>query len=339
MKKLKVNILYPLWATGKRGGGHGVETAFREMVNGLSARDDVTVVINSWKPADIIHDHSIDPPSVLKLLLHRSKKNVVSGHLTRGSMVGSVSNWIVPFLFWYYKRIYRTADAMVAVSATTRENLISEMKIKVPIEVIENSIDTKVMATTDKQKAEFRQELGYKDRDFIIVSNGQVQPRKKFDEFVRVAKELPDFKFIWVGGIPFKGVAADQSELIKMINNPPKNLFVTNVIPLDMARKYMRMSDVYFHPAVQETFGIAIIEGAAAGLPVVLRDIPDYDHTFRPNAIMSDSADFAKNLKKLADDKKFYVKFRAEAFKMAKRYDNSTAAEKLVKFYRSILIQ
>jgi 1,2-diacylglycerol-3-alpha-glucose alpha-1,2-galactosyltransferase len=332
MKKLKVNLLYPVHAPG----GHGVETAFREMVNGLSARDDVEVMINSWQPADIIHLHGVDPISVLKLWRHRGKR-VVSGHLTRGSMVGSVVDWLIPFEFWYYGRIYKMAEAMVAVSATTRQNLIKEFGIKAPIAVIENSIDTKVMATTPQQKAEFRQELGYAPRDFIIVSNGQIQPRKKFDEFVRTARAMPKYKFIWVGGIPFKGIAADQSKLERLVKNAPENLLVTDVIPLDQARQYMRLSDVYFHPAVQETFGIAIIEGAAAGLPVLLRDIADYDHTFRPNAVMSDQKDFTANIKKLATDKNLYAKMRAESLKLAARYDNSTAAEKLVKFYRQIL--
>ena len=337
MKKLKVNVLYPVNAPG----GHGVETAFREMVNGLSVRDDVEIMINSWQPADIIHAHSPDPISIIKLLRHRGKR-VISGHLTRGSMVGSVANWIIPAEFWYYKRYYHLAEGMVAVSATTKESLIKEFNIRVPIEVIENSIDTKVLATTPQQKADFRQELGYKDDDFIIASDGQIQPRKKFDEFIATAKGLPNFKFIWVGGMILKGLAkktilADTGDMDQLVASAPANVMVTGVISLDQARKYLRMSDVYFHPATQETFGTAIVEGAAAGLPVVLRDIPDYDHTFRPNAIMSAPEDFVKNLQKLHDDPEFYAKYRAESLKLAARYDNSVAADKLVKFYEKIL--
>ncbi|MDR3125743.1 MAG: glycosyltransferase family 4 protein, partial [Candidatus Nomurabacteria bacterium] len=332
MKKLIVNLLYPTRAPG----GHGVETAFREMVNGLSARDDVEVMINSWQPADIIHAHSPDPISIIKLLCHRGKP-VVSGHLTHGSMVGSLSNWLVPIMFWYYKRFYKLAEAMVAVSAETKQNLIKEFGISVPIKVIENSIDTKIMATTPQQKSEFRRQLGYKDSDFIIVSNGQIQPRKKFDEFVRTARAMGQYKFIWVGGIPFKGLAADQGKLERLVKNSPKNLYATQVIPLEQARKYMRLSDVYFHPAVQETFGIAIVEAAAAGLPVLLRDIADYDHTFRPQAVMSTPQDFQENIIKLATDKKFYIEMSQQARRLSARYDNSAAAQKLVDFYRQIL--
>jgi 1,2-diacylglycerol-3-alpha-glucose alpha-1,2-galactosyltransferase len=334
MKKLKVNLLYPVNAPG----GHGVETAFREMVNGLSGRDDVEVMINSWAEADIIHAHSpfyITP--MLKLLRHRGLR-VVSGHLTRGSMIGSTVDWLIPAEFWYYKRFYKLAEAMVAVSAETKQNLIKEFGLKeVPIRVIENSIDTQQLATTPQQKAEFRKELNYKPSDFIVVSNGQIQPRKKFDEFVRTARAMPEYKFIWVGGIPLKGIAADQAKMERLVKNAPKNLFVTQVIPLEMARKYMRLADIYFHPAVQETFGIAIIEGAAAGLPILLRDIADYDHTFRPNAVMSQPEDFQKYIKKLAADKGFYHQMSQQAKVLASRYDNSAAAQKLVDFYRQLL--
>jgi 1,2-diacylglycerol-3-alpha-glucose alpha-1,2-galactosyltransferase len=331
-QRLKINLLYPV----KAPGGHGVETAFKEMVNGLSARDDVEVMINSWQPADIIHAHSPDPFSMLRLLRHRGKR-VVSGHLTRGSMVGSTANWIIPAEFWYYKRFYKLAEAMVAVSAETKKNLIKEFGITAPIEVIENSIDTKQLQTTPQQKAVFRQELGYSERDFIVVSNGQIQPRKKFDEFIKVAENLPDFKFIWVGGIPFKGIAADEKHLLKMVEQAPANMMVTGVISLEQARQYLRLSDVYFHPAVQETFGIAIIEGAAAGLPVVLRDIPDYDQTFGSNAIKVQPAQFVETLQKLHDDQRFYTKYQAESAQIAARYDNSAAAAKLVKFYKTLL--
>jgi 1,2-diacylglycerol-3-alpha-glucose alpha-1,2-galactosyltransferase len=332
-RKLKVNLLYPVSAPG----GHGVETAFWEMVNGLSARPDVEVMINSWRPADIIHAHSpfyITP--MLKLMLHRGKR-VVSGHLTRGSMVGSTVNWLIPLEFWYYKRFYKLADAMVAVSASTKQNLVKEFGIEVPIKVIENSIDTQVMETSPQQKAEFRRELGYDTGDFVVVSNGQIQPRKKFDEFVKSARALPQYKFIWVGGIPFKGVAADQGKLERLVKHAPKNLYVTGVVPLETARQYLRLSDVYFHPAVQETFGIAIIEAAAAGLPVLLRDIPDYARTFRPNAVMSQPEDFQENIKKLATDKQFYHQMSQQADQLASRYDNSAAAQKLVDFYRQLL--
>jgi 1,2-diacylglycerol-3-alpha-glucose alpha-1,2-galactosyltransferase len=335
MKKLKVNLLYPVGAVG----GHGVETAFKEMVNGLSGRDDVEVMVNSWARADIIHAHNpfyVTP--MIKMLLHRGLR-VVSGHMTRGSMVGSIASWLVPLEFWYFKRFYRLAEAMVAVSATTKQNLIKEFGITAPIKVIDNSIDTKQLATTPEQKAEFRKELGYKNSDFIIVSNGQIQPRKKFDEFVRTARAMPKYKFIWVGGIPFKGIAADQGKLERLVKHAPPNLYVTQVIPLETARKYLRLSDVYFHPATQETFGIAIVEGAAAGLPILLRDIADYDHTFRPNAVMSQPENFQKYIKKLATDKNFYNRMSEQAKILASRYDNSAAAEKLVKFYRQLLAQ
>jgi len=332
MKRIKVNLLYPINAPG----GHGVETAFREMKNGLGERDDVELMINSWQKADIIHAHAPDPITIIKLIFCKGKR-VISGHVTYESMKNSIRNWIVPIEFWYYKRFYKMADAMVAVSATTREVLIKEFKLKVPVQIIDNSIDTKVLKTSTKQKEEFRNELGYKDSDFIIVSNGQVQPRKRFDDFIKVAQALPEYKFIWVGGIPFKGIAADQGKMEKLIKNAPKNVFVTDVVLLDLARKYMRMSDVYFHPSIDETFGLAIVEGAAAALPVLLRDIDDYDHTFRPNAIMSAPSDFVKNIKKLANDKKFYTHMQSEAKILASRYDNSIAAGNLVKFYHSIL--
>lgn len=336
MSKIKVNILYPTGAPG----GHGVATAFEEMVAGLTKRDDVELLINSWQKADITHAHSPDPASILKLLRTPKSYRVISGHLTRGSMVGSVARWLVPLEFWYYKNIfYPLAGHIVAVSATTAENLKKEMKLKSPITVIENSIDSKTLSTTKTQKTSLRKELKLSDQDFIVVGAGQIQPRKRFDDFLAAAKALPDFKFIWVGGIPFKTVAADNAKMQQLIKSASSNTIITDVIPLELARKYIRASDVFFHPATQETFGIAVIEGAAAGLPVVVRDIKDYDHTFGEYILKSKPEEFIKNLRDLRQDPTLYRKYHQKSAQIAQKYDNSTAAEKLVSLYRNILNQ
>jgi len=122
-----------------------------------------------------------------------------------------------------------------------------------------------------------------------------------------MAEKMPDVEFVWVGGVPFGVIAAENGAMQRMMNNPPKNLKFTGVIPLDEVADYYRAADVFVLPSEQETFGLVVVEAAAAGLPVVLRDISDYDTTFRDGAVMASSdSDFVAQVDKLRRNKKFY---------------------------------
>ncbi len=146
---------------------------------------------------------------------------------------------------------------------------------------------------------------------------------------------MPEVKFTWVGGIPFKSLAAEHGKMLDAIENAPANVHFTDLINREKVKKYMQTADVFFMPSDQETFGLAIVEGAAVGLPVLLRDIPDYDHTFRQWAVMSREEDFAKNIVKLRDDREFYETMKAKSAQLAQRFDSSTIIDQLVALYKA----
>lgn len=334
MSKIRVNVISESGSVP----GQGVDTAFREMVAGFKKIGGVKLLVNQHKPVDIIHIHTFGPKGLYFMLFGRGHK-VVSAHVVPESLVGAIKGykyWL-PLMTWYMRKFYDHADAVIAVSNTTRQILLDEMKLKKPITVIEPTIDTSKYITNKTEKNRLRNKLGYSDKDFIIVGNGQVQPRKKVDDFVETARELPQFKFIWVGGIPFRKLGADYDKMTKMMKDVPENVRFTDVVPLSEAGEYMRLADVMFAPSSQETFGLSIVEGAACGLPVVVRDIKDYDYTFGENTIHAAPKDFAKTIEQLANDKKFYEKYQATAKLIAQKYDSVAGAKKFLALYKAIL--
>jgi 1,2-diacylglycerol-3-alpha-glucose alpha-1,2-galactosyltransferase len=335
VKKITINVLYDTSSTG-----HGVSTAFTEMVRGLRARSDTDVRVNSWRRADIIHGHSPGPVTALHMLLGRGRK-VFSAHQVYGSLEGSVifGSFIEGLFFWYVKHaIYNRCRVVIAVSGMSAHILRTRMQVTRPrIVNIYNTVDMASLKVTPAKRQAARRKFHLKQKDFVVVGNGQLQPRKGIATFVEMARALPELKFVWVGGLPFKAIAADLDEIKALQKTSPDNLIWAGMVSLDEARQYMAAADVFCLPSLQENHPMAVLEAAGAGLPIVLRDIPEYDDTFRDDAVLVDEAGFAPAVDRLARDAAYRRQTIAGSRRIAKRFDNATGAQQLMRLYREIL--
>lgn len=317
--------------------GHGVHTAYVELVSALKKRTDIELVVNKFESADIRHIHTVGTYALAHLLFGSGKK-IVSAHVLPESFVGSFigARYWLSFARFYLRWFYNRADCVLAVSDETKKGLI-KLGVTSRVELFYNVIDTTRYQTDDKQKQQARHKLGIESDDWVVTSNGQVQPRKRVDTFLQLARDLPETRFIWIGGIPFKNVAAEYSAMKELIDSAPANVTFTDVIPIEKVRDYLQASDVFISTSDQETFGIAIVEAGATGLPLVLRDISDYDNTFRGEALLCQEAEFADQLEKLRTDKNLYKQTAQRAKRLAKRFDSSRATDRLLEIYRSVL--
>lgn len=317
--------------------GHGVHTAYVELTNALKKRPDAETVVNQTGPADITHIHTVGGYALRRLLFDRSKK-VVSAHIVPASLVGSLVGaafWL-PIARLYLRWFYNRADLLFAVSDETRRELL-KLGVTQPIEIVYNLIDTSRYHTTPADKQAARRRLGIPEDAWVVVGAGQVQPRKRVDDFVAVASDLPDTRFVWVGGMPFGKFAADHGVMQKLITNAPENVTFTGVIDHSDVKGYYQAADVFWLPSEQETFGLVVVEAAAAGLPVVLRDIPDYAETFSEDAILCTPDKVAGMLQLLRDDPAFYAKAREHSEIIAQRFDSVAGADRVMALYQKLL--
>lgn len=318
--------------------GHGVHTAYVEITRALSRRPDIEIEVNSKNLADIIHIQTVGFYALLRLLFRRGKK-VVSAHLVPDSFIGSIRAaryWKVFGGMWL-KFFYGRADLVLACSGMVRDELVNSMKLK-NVDLLYNTIDMSKYRPSTKKRKEARKVLGISDDEFVVIGNGQVQPRKRIDTFINIAKAMPDAKFIWVGGIPFGRLGAEYGSMKKIMGSLPDNVTVTGVIDLEDVCRYYLAADVFTLPATQENHPMCVLEAAGSELPIVLRDIPQYDDTFRGHAIMASSdEEFIEQIKKLRSDKQYCEKTKLGSKEIAKRFDSSAGAEIVVDFYRNLL--
>lgn len=200
-EKLTVNMISESEFTVQ---DHGVHTAYKEITDALRKRKDVDIEVNTDRPADIIHIQTMGLYS-FRRLMKKSGKKVVSAHIVPDSFIGSIkgAKYWKPLGKMWLKFFYRKADLVLACSGMVAEELINDMNVP-KTKVFYNTINMSRYKHTATEKKTARKKLGLKDGDFVVMGNGQVQPRKRLDVLIKAAKQMPDVKFFWVGEFRLK---------------------------------------------------------------------------------------------------------------------------------------
>jgi len=338
--KLTVNIVSESDVTVQ---GHGVHTAYDEMASALERRDDITVIRGEFGrlvDCDIVHMHTIGPRTWRKLF-QRGPKKVVTAHIVPASFVGSIilAKYWLPLARLYMRWYYNRADKVLAVSGMVARTLQSELHVpEHKVETFYNTVDMAHYAPGKDSRKKARTKLGIPEKAFVVLGNGQVQPRKRLDVFVAMAKVLPDVHFIWVGGIPFKQLGADHAAMNDLMNSTPPNMTITGVILHDDVTAYLHAADVFCLPAEQENHPMCVLEAAGAKLPIILRDLPEYDDTFADDAIRcQDDNTFTAAVTMLMTDPDAYREQQEKTARIAHRFDSGQAAKRYVDLYRSLV--
>lgn len=314
--------------------GHGVHTAFLECQEILDRMIGVDRV-NPWhlERSDLLHVHSAGPIA-LGLLLHHPGPRVVTAHLTASSFIGSVAfaEHFVGAIDRYLSYFYNQADLILAVSAIAA-GYLHDIKVNRPIQILPNAIDCDKISRIRENRDKIRRKFGLAPDRPVILGVGQMQPRKGIDEFLETARSLPCADFVWVGGFLFGPLSAERSRLEEFLSSAPANLTFTGRKPRAVVLEYCAAADIFISSSRQETFGLAVLEAAAAGLPLVLCDIMPYRSIFDNSYLPVKDDDYSKVVASLLEDLEMRKTYGERSKQVARRYDSTTVADQLLTAY------
>jgi 1,2-diacylglycerol-3-alpha-glucose alpha-1,2-galactosyltransferase len=315
---------------------HGVHTAYLNYAAMLEENNQ-KVVKNSFKKADVTSIHTAGPIGLFKLLT--SKPTVVTAHIIPDSFVGSligVKYWY-GLLKWYLTFFYSRANLVLAVSPKVENELI-KMGVKSKIKLFPNPINTKIFKRDFEAQSREREKLGISKDDFVVLGAGQIQTRKGIADFIETARKLPNIKFVWIGGQPFKTITEVDKKLSEEIKKKPDNVLLPGVFGYNEMPAIYNTADVFMLPSFQENAPMAVIEAASCGLPVVLRDLPEYKMLYKNGFyIGAKDNDFTGVIKRLYEDKKYYNENVIEAKKLSLEFSFKTLGPLLIKNYQSLI--
>jgi len=317
--------------------GNGVNTAFIQLIELLKEQHDIRVVTNGHGKGDVYHAHSYGLFYFLRGLRYKGKR-ILTVHVIPDSARGSVPGWklIKPVLKWYFRQVYSYADVCIALSPMV-EQAIKDTGADTRIIKIYNPIPIDYWHKTEKRRKKGRQMLGLSPKDFVVLGVGQIEGRKGVEDFLDIAEALPEIRFVWAGGRPFGLLTEGLVRIKARIAKAPKNVSFPGMFELDDMPLIYAAADLFVFPSFQENCPMAPLEAAAAGLPVVFRDLREYQLLYENPYLKAGSrTEFINLIRQLKSDPEFYQTGVDISEKLLQQFNREHIRKKVVELYKEL---
>lgn len=230
--------------------------------------------------ADLVHSHTwyTNFAGHIASLLH-GIPHVVSAHSLeplrpwKAEQLGggyALSSWIE-------KTAYEAADAIIAVSAGMRNDILRSYPDVDPdkVHVIHNGIDVNSWAPpTPEQQSETdvleRYKINPTQRGVVFV--GRITRQKGLPYLLQAVRHLPDdVQIILCAGAPdTPDIAAEVSSAVAELSRTRNGvIWIEDMLPRHELITVLNAASVFVCPSIYEPLGIVNLEAMAVGLPVV----------------------------------------------------------------------
>jgi glycosyltransferase involved in cell wall biosynthesis len=258
---------------------------------------------------------------------------LINSHVTAEDFANSfrLSDHIAPYLARYLRFFYAKADVLIAPSPYAR-NVLRRYALRQPIEVVSNGVDMTRFAPNRRRRLLGRARYGL--QDVVPFAVGWALLRKGVDLFVATARLVPEQTFMWFGRVH----KAAKAGTLTAIARAPDNVHFPGYVD-DVLDAYAS-GDIFFFPSAVENEGIAILEAAAAGKPLVLRDAECFAGRFTHgvNCLKGATPDeFADCLHQLADDPTLYARLADGARRYAQLHSLDRVGHRLRTIYEQLV--
>ncbi len=144
---------------------------------------------------------------------------------------------------------------------------------------------------TELTKQQARAAFGLPQDVPLLGSVARLNAGKRLDTAIRALADSPDWHLVLAGQGP------DEMSLRQLVveKHLETRVYFTGELPPERIGDFLAALDVFVFPSQAETFGLAAVEAASAGVPVVANDLPVLREVLaadgKPAALFVDAAD------------------------------------------------
>jgi len=269
---------------------------------------------------------------LIKKAKRQGKPVIIWSHVTAEDIKGvfRFSSILSPIAKKYLTYIYGLADLVFSPTEYTKSLLVAYGLPANKIIIMSNGVDLKKIYQDSGKREIYRKEYDLKFPTIGTV--GLVIPRKGIDTFLNLARKFPGSQFIWYGKI--------YSPLFvkSLPKKLPENVRFTGFVEDQNAA--FNSLDIFIFPSFEENEGMVILEAAAVGLPILVRDIPVYNGWLihGVNCLKAkNEKEFENYLNQLIKDENLRKKLGEGAKILAQEKSTEVLKEKTLSIYQKLL--
>jgi 1,2-diacylglycerol-3-alpha-glucose alpha-1,2-glucosyltransferase len=269
---------------------------------------------------------------LMKKAKRMNKPVIVWAHVTAEDMRGvfRFSSIFAPLMKSYLRYSYNQADIIFCPSEYTR-GLVIAYGIN-PNKVIaqSNGVDLKKYYKDEAKREAGRKYFGVEG--MVVGTVALAIPRKGIKTFIFLAQKFQTNAFLWIGKI-YNGALVE-----KLPKDLPMNLNFSGFVP--DALEAFNSLDIFVFLSYEENQGMVILEAAALGLPMLLRDIPVYNGwlVHGENCLKAKTdEEFERELKRLMEDKDLRDRLSRGALELAQKESLESLKIKLSTIYKGVI--
>lgn len=285
-------------------------------------------LVKIMKGYDIVHTHNTAPQFFAAIAnFFLNCKLVTTEHNTYNRRRDIIGFKVLD------KIMYKQYSSIICISNQTKENLNNYLpSTKNKSIVINNGID--VATFVNAQQSKEAMNLRTKG-DVIITMVGAFRAQKDQDTIIRSLKHLPINYKLWLIG---DGIRHDSIELLIKSSNLQSRVKlwgIRNDIP-----EILKASDIVVMSSHWEGFGLAAVEGMAAGKPVIASNVDGLSQVIGNAGLLfkvHDDKTLASIIIHLMNDKIYYQYVANKCIERAKEFDLKDMVNEYNKVYEFII--
>jgi glycosyltransferase involved in cell wall biosynthesis len=246
------------------------------------------------------------------------------------------------FLAWAVGNSVRRADRIIAISESTRRDLISIFGAHPDrVTVIYCGTDPAFAAAHSTAEVEaYRTRRHLPDR--FILHVGTIEPRKNIARLIRAfgrakrAARLPH-KLVLIGARGWKYTDVDQAIEQEKLED---DVIFGDYVPQDELPLCYRAADLFVYPSLYEGFGMPPLDAMAGGTPVVTSNaasLPEVVGDAALQVLPDDEAALADAITRALTDPALREQMIVRGFIQAARFSWARAAQETAGVYHTVL--
>ncbi|WP_329133832.1 glycosyltransferase [Streptomyces sp. NBC_01476] len=179
-----------------------------------------------------------------------------------------------------YRATERLGAGTLAVSATVERRLTAWGVPGDRVHLAPNGIDPAVFRFSDRARTAARARLGVPEGAYVVGGVGRQVAAKNFDDLIRTVAALPGVHLILAGDGPER---VPLLRLVQDLGAAGRVHFAGPAHADGELAGLLAAMDLFVSPSAEESFGLALVEALAAGLPALyvacpaVEDLPPQD--------------------------------------------------------------